>query len=160
MSAPQVKVALTSLEYDLCVFVASQRQSAAERAGRRDAHGLTADSLQAHHLGCLYECACAKGMNRYWSGAGRDFLADDDVGRIQVRGTEHHDGRLIVRPDEGNLDVPWVLVTGSFPLYVIRGWVWGRETRVERWLDAPAGRPLAYFVPQQALHPMGPDSAV
>jgi hypothetical protein len=46
------------------------------------------------------------------------------------------------------------LVTGLAPVFILRGWIWGREgKRDEWWTDPACGRP-AFFVPQNALRPM------
>lgn len=147
---------------ELARFVAERRQHYAliaeadpEKYGYDGDEG---DQLELHYQGCLAEMAFAKGMNRYWSGAGTHYYKDDDVGRVQVRSTPRERGRMIVRPKDlvRFANAPWVLVVGSCPTFRIAGWIWGYEARQERWLDDPVGRPYAYWVPQWALRPCRP----
>jgi len=148
-------IRLTPLEMAIAEFVAHQRLQAALQA-RADPHkyGFDGDAFEAHYQGCLGEMAFAKGRNLYWSGAGVDFHNEQDVGKIQVRVTSHKDGHLIHRPNEGHLDDPWVLVIGREEIYRLAGWLYGRDCRRDEWLRTPNGRPSAYFVPQDALHPL------
>lgn len=151
-----IEVSLTLLEFDLAQHVAAQRNRDGIRANAdASKFGNAADTLAVHLRGALGEIAAAKALRRYWTGAGSDFHHDDDVGRIQVRVTDREDGCLIVRPDEGHDNDPWVLVTGTFPHYVVRGWIYGHEARQPEFLRAPNGRPAAHFVPQAALTPVG-----
>lgn len=145
-------VILTLREFELCCFVACRRNADAILThADEEKYGFSGDNLDSHLTGCLGECAFAKGMNRYWTGAGVGWLDDDDVGDVQVRATKHDHGRLLVRPHEQHLDAKWVLVTGNFPHFCIRGWIYGHEAHHEQFLDSPAGRPPAYFVPQSHL---------
>lgn len=147
-------VELTERELELARFVAEKRNSYGRSAGAdASKFGYSGSTLDLHYRGCLGEMAFAKGMDRYWSGAGQGFYEDDDVGNVQVRVTAHEHGCLIVRPEEGAEDLPWVLVIGSGSRYRLAGWLWGREARQEEWLRAPADRPPAYFVPQRFLRP-------
>lgn len=147
-------VELTDRELEIAHFVAEKRNAHGKSAGANATKfGYSGSTLELHYRGCLGEMAFAKGMDRYWSGAGQSFHDDDDVGNVQVRVTAHEQGCLIVRPEEKAEDLPWVLVVGSGSRYRLAGWLWGRETRRGEWLRAPADRPPAYFVPQKFLRP-------
>ena len=145
-------IILTPLEMALTEFVGRQRYDAGIKAGA-DPHkyGFEGDALTICIEGCRGECAVAKALNVYWSGAGVDYANEEDVGRLQVRVTKHRSGRLLHRPTEQHLEDPWVLVVGEGDTYHLAGWLYGHECRQERWLTAPAGRPPAYFVPQESL---------
>lgn len=150
-----INVVLTDQECNIARFVAEQRNRDGAQAGAdASKYGYDGSTLELHYRGCLGEMAFAKGLNRYWSGAGCSYHVDDDVGRVQVRVSAHPHACLLVRPNEEALDDPWVLVVGEGNTYSIVGWLWGRETRREIWLRSPAGRPPAYFVPQEALRPI------
>lgn len=58
-------------------------------------------------------------------------------------------------------DRPFVLVTGVAPKFVLRGWIWGRDGKLEKYWGERNnnGRP-AFFVPQSALQPMRKRCAV
>lgn len=153
-------VFLTSLEIAIAEFVAHQRYDAGLLANA-DPHkyGFDGDAYQITYDGCLGEMAFAKGRNLYWSGAGVDFRNESDVGKVQVRMTRHRNGCLLHRPNEAHLEDPWVLVIGEESrddTYHLGGWLYGHELRREEWLRAPAGRPPAYFAPQNALRPIPP----
>lgn len=150
-----LSVELTDQELAIAWFVAEQRNRDAIRAGADEAkHGYKGSNLELHYQGCLGEMAFAKAFNRYWSGAGCSYHLDDDVGNVQIRVSAHENACLLVRPNDGALDSPWVLVIGEGRSYKIAGWMWGRDTRRNEWLRDPAGRPPAYFVPQDALRPV------
>jgi hypothetical protein len=147
-----IPVTLTLLEFDLAQHVSAQRNRDGIRARADSAKfGNAADTLAVHLRGALGEIAAAKALGRYWTGAGTDFHRDQDVGQFQVRVTDRDSGCLIVRPNEGHDNDPWILVTGSFPNYIVRGWLYGHEARQPEFLQAPNGRPPAYFVPQDRL---------
>lgn len=147
-------IILTPLEMALTEYVARQRLAAGVNAGAdRAKYGFDGDPLQGHIQGCRGECAVAKALNVYWTGAGVDYAHEEDVGRLQVRTTHHRNGCLLHRPNEGHLEDPWALVIGEADTYHLAGWLYGHECRREEWLRAPAGRPAAYFVPQAALTP-------
>jgi hypothetical protein len=72
------------------------------------------------------------------------------VGNVQVRSTSGHRNCLILHKTDPD-DKAFVLVTGTAPNFVLRGWIWGRDGKNEEyWRDPVGGRP-AYFVPQSAL---------
>lgn len=106
-------------------------------------------------LGACGECAVAKATGRYWSGMGTGYdpTADDVVG-LQVRHTVLPTGRLILHPADPD-ETPFVLVTGTDPVFRLQGWIFGREGKRPEWFEDPqgSGRP-AYFVSQSELRPM------
>jgi hypothetical protein len=98
--------------------------------------------------------AAAKAMDRYWNGSVDTFQNGGDVGRLQVRTRRKQSYELIVRPHDRDADV-FVLVVGVAPVFDVRGWMMGRDAKQPEWLMDHGGRPPAYFVPSDALHPIG-----
>lgn len=151
-----IAVELTQREWEIARFVAGQRNDAGNTAGADNGkYGNTLSAFTLHLRGCLGEMAAAKGLNRYWSGAGTGYHNDMDLGVEQVRMTVHATGRLIIRPEDvrrPTIDAPWVLVIQHDSLrYTLAGWIIGREGVREEYLASPSGRTPAYFVPQWAL---------
>lgn len=148
-------IVLTPLEMALTEFVGRQRYAAGVKAGADpNKYGFQGDGLAICIEGCRGECIVAKALNVYWSGAGVDYHDESDVGNIQVRVTKHRNGCLLHRPNEGHFEDPWVLVVGESNTYHLGGWLYGHELRRPEWLREAAGRPAAYFAPQDALRPL------
>lgn len=135
----------------------------ASEVGRlRKLHSLSKGSVNNHGFsgagwnedieGACAEMAVAKALGRYWDG-GIDTYKGGDVGSYQVRWTPKESNSLIVRAQDAD-DAVFILVTGVSPHYVVQGWVTGGEAKQPQWARDPNGRPAAYFVPQQALHPL------
>jgi hypothetical protein len=137
--------------------VGHQRQGDSEAAGRSNAHrsrGGVADHIQ----GAMAEIAFAYSINAFPSGLGLSIEDDDDVNGVQVRGRrEHwHDLYLWRRDDP---QCRYVLVTGTWPQYIVHGWIWGHEAKTsEYWVKAysQGGFPRisSYIIPQSELHDM------
>jgi hypothetical protein len=122
--------------------------------GRPDAYGCAADvGWQVHIEGCCGELAVAKYLDRYWSGNFEQLKADD-VGNYQVRTRSSHGWDLILH-DRDPDDRVFILVTGTAPEYVIRGWMRAKDgKKPEFWSDPSKQNRPAYFVPQDCLHPI------
>jgi hypothetical protein len=131
------------------------RNMEAKAAKRTHAHGLSQDAAQAWDMdieGACGEMAVAKALDRYWAGSGT--FRGGDVGELQVRTAREHRGRLILHESDAD-DQIFVLVTGRAPDLCVRGWLLARDgKRAEYWQDPGTGRP-AFFVPQDALRPVG-----
>lgn len=160
-----IEVVLTDLELGYLIpCVAMQRDEMGKKAHADNAkYGHKGDSLETHEVGCKGECACAKGLNVYWSGAGQDFHHDTDVSGYLVRlalneySRKGYPASLIVRPAEKyEPDAIWIMVIQRDDpnTFLVRGWIYDADARQEQWLRAPNGREAAYFVPQDALEPM------
>jgi len=96
------------------------------------------------------ELAAAKALNLYWDGSVNTFKAPDLPGNIQVRHTEHLNGRLIVREGDSD-DHIFLLVVGKVPSMHVIGWLLGAKAKQDRFLMDPNGRGRAWFVPQGCL---------
>jgi hypothetical protein len=114
---------------------------------RMDMHGMKGKDYKIALDGLTAEYLVARETNQFWY----PYKGDCDVGlHVEVRQTRKEDGCLIVRPKD-NTDADYFLVVGSFPYLRIVGWIEGGFAKDDDFIQAPAGRPPAYFVPQSAL---------
>lgn len=112
------------------------------------------DGWQNNCDGATGECAIAKWLNVFWDGALGDFRAKDVGGRYQARTTPYDWGDMILHPDDADDDVFILVLSHNAPAYYLKGWVYGREGKLEKyWRDGEKNRP-AFFVPQGMLEPM------
>ena len=156
-------VTLSLLDYlnAVEVAVARMRQSAQRghnAANVRQRTWLT--RLSNDVCGAAAELAVARWLGIPWSKSVGTFHREADVGEdIDVRHTERHDGRLVLRRQ----DHPYrqfVLVTGTPPNMVLQGHCRAEEVMVpEFWCD-PNGFGGAWFVPLSRLIPIPPGGSV
>ncbi|CAB4197130.1 hypothetical protein UFOVP1304_4 [uncultured Caudovirales phage] len=146
-------ITLTPPEMMIASQVGCMRHISAVKAGLTDKHGASPGNWQVHIDGALGEIAVAKALDRFWSGSVNTFKAADIGANIQVRTSQRHDSRLIVRHDDSDDDL-FVLVTGIAPDYRVRGWISGADAKQDQWLANPHNREAAFFVPESALHPI------
>ncbi len=104
---------------------------------------------QRHIEGALSECALAKYLNVYWNKQKWDL---PDVGGVDVRCTHYHTGRLIIQNKDID-DRKYYLLTGLNGSYIIRGYIFARDGKQEKFLANPTGLEGrgGYFVPQEFL---------
>lgn len=102
--------------------------------------------------GAFGEMAVAKALGLYWEG-GVDTFKAPDIGQFQVRSSRHTNGRLIVRDNDHDDDI-FILVVGKAPSFEIVGWIKGKDAKTDAYLDNPNELRPAWFVPQEALHPI------
>jgi hypothetical protein len=151
-----VRVTLTEQELEHAALIGAKRYYESVTHSRKDNHGLSPDQVSGlclHIEGACGEAAVAKWSGQYWGGDTCTFKAGDIGQRVQVRTRSRHDYDLIVREDDHD-DHAFILVTGSAPTLVLRGWIWGGAAKLPQFLKAYGGRPAAYFVPQSELRPM------
>lgn len=148
-------VRLTNFEILDAAAVGVQRQVQNIHHGARQKYGAgNAQNWQIALEGALGEKALAKYLGIYWAGKGA--LGAPDVGEHDVRTTAHHDGRLIVHPDDADDRFIWLL-TGQYGEYMVRGGIQGKEAKQERWWCDPTGKGRhAYFIPQDRLSHLYP----
>lgn len=151
--ADSIAVQLSLAEITSTAVAGVMRQVSAIKHSRKQRHGCKG-SWGVHIEGVLGELAVAKALNRYWSG-NRLAPATGDVGEgIEVRTTAHENGRLILHPTDPGESV-FILVTGKDGLYRLRGWIYGKDGKDERyWSDVAGNGRWAFFVPQGDLRPL------
>lgn len=151
------RTTLSEREKEIASVVALLRFQAGENAHADNGkYGNTKDGFLLHQIGCCAEMAFAKITNQYWTGGGDTFQNESDVGKNQVRSSDWPDGRLLIRPNEMEKyrQSVWVLMIGSANTgYRFAGWIRGFEAERDEYLDNPKGRGVAFFVPQNKLHP-------
>ena len=152
-------VKLCPQEGYMSAMVGLRRQLEALRAGFTDRNGAgqldPARAFFAHINGAQGECAAARALGAYWpmtinaAKALPDLLPD-----WQVRTRVKHEHDLIVRDDDAD-EQRFVLVTGTFPDFVVHGWILGRDAKRPEWREDRGERSApCYWVPQDALHPL------
>lgn len=144
-------VTLTQEEMSMAAFIGCRRRVESVSSNRKENHGRQA--AQAWDIdveGAAAEMAYCKFRGTYWSASVNSFKGADVGKNIQVRGTHHKSGSLIVRGADNDNHF-YVLVVGSAPTYRICGWIRGSDAKQEKYKKAPNGRPPAYFVPQSDL---------
>ena len=151
---------LNQAEQSRVLEVAIKRQDAAIKKGRPSAHGYDESNPIAVHLcGTATEYVTHVYTGLPWHALlevlTRNGKKPPDVGDdIQVRGTTHHNGHLIVH-DSDDSDERFVLGTLHGTTVRLIGWTSGHAAKQPQyWGDrANKGRP-AYWVPQSALRPI------
>ena len=144
-----IEITLTGREIVQGAFVGIMRQVECIARQSKNQHGAKRD-WQIHIEGALGEMAFSKAVGVYWSAITK--FGGRDAGAYEVRTRSKHHYELIVRDsDADNVDVRFVLVTGSNGSYVIRGWIRGRDAMRDEWRKGHGGREPAWFVPQCEL---------
>jgi hypothetical protein len=110
-------------------------------------------SWQSDIEGAIGELVFAKHYGLFWAGVGK--IGEVDFGKLtDVKATSYDNGRLCLQKD-ANPHWRYVLVTGDRGKYAIRGWLWGHEAMLPKYLDDPTGKEReAHFAPQEDLHDM------
>ena len=124
--------------------------------GRQGAHGFDRhdERWQIDVEGVLTEAAAAKALGLPYSPTvGELDTSVGDIGpTLQVRGTKYPKGSLLMH-DKDVDDHSYILVTGRYGVYDVRGWIYGREGKHKPFWKDYKGRG-AYWVPQEKLRPM------
>ncbi len=102
----------------------------------------------------MTEHAAANALNLpYEPVVGRLDTEEGDIGPgLQVRGTKYNTGSLLVHDSDADLDA-FILVTGIYGVYDIRGWILAKSAKQQRFWKTYKGRG-AYWIPQHELHTM------
>jgi hypothetical protein len=118
--------------------------------------GLTEEKrtiLDLHVQGALGEICVSSVIDRY-SKFSVDTYKDADIGEnVQVRTSPQHYHKLRILQND-NPDHYYILVTGTGPVYCVRGWLKGSDGMLDEYAMAPNNRPSAFFVPQSKLNPI------
>jgi hypothetical protein len=156
-------VTLSTLDFLDATDVAAARMRASAKRGLNHANvrnRTVFTRLGDDIRGAASELAAAKWLGIEWSRSVNTFRFEADVGEdIDVRCTSRDDGRLILR--EKDHPYRWfVLVTGTPPVLLLRGYIRGSDAMRPQWWKDPHGYGGAWFVPQVALIPITPDGSV
>jgi hypothetical protein len=145
-------VVLTKMEALMAMHVGAMRHFSSIFGGREDRHGANG-TWDLHIAGAMGELCVARVLGIYWDGAIDVFKKADLGADIQVRTRSRHEYELIVRDDDDPSD-RFVLVTGSCPHFIVRGYIRGEDAQVAEWRHTHGNREPAFFVPQSALLPI------
>lgn len=147
-----IEVSLDRYELEQAAMVGVRRR--VESIHRKLKGTLQMENGWQHDVeGAIAERIVAKALGMYWNGGVCTWKAPDIDPNIQVRSSRNPDSALIVRENDAD-DEAFVLVTGSAPNYVIRGWSYGRDAKKEEWVKNPYGKGPAYFMDQKYLNPI------
>ena len=103
-------------------------------------------------LGAIGEMAVAKALNVYWTPSVNTFKLPD-IGTLNVRATEHNNGRLLLRP--GDPPGIYVLVVVRKAECNVAGWIESDLARNAMYQSRPdLDGPLCWAVPMADLHPI------
>ena len=144
-------VRLDTFEVFTAAIAGAQRQVENLSEGRTPFYGAgVSNDWQLHIEGCLGERALAKFLGIPWTGKG--VFRAPDVGDMDVRTTSSTSNRLILHQNDPDDRIFW-LVAGLNGNYLIQGWVYGREGKInEFWCDPSGKNRPAFFVPANDLH--------
>lgn len=153
-----IEVTLTAWEFKAAVDLASTRMAVSNDRGMNHASTYKRtylERLEEETVGACSEIAVGKALNWFVSPSVNTFHRVADVGqRVEVRGTKLDNGSLIIRDNDAD-DRWYILVTGEPPNMVVRGRIRGDMAKRDEWVRDPHGRRKAWFVPQNALLPLG-----
>jgi len=149
---------LSYAEMQLASLIHSQRRIATLKDKVPHVHGATQTvATEAQDLiGARAEMAVAKIFDYWWDGDPGDVDAIDVGGVIEVRATEHPRGRLrLHHRDKDHLPYVHCIVRDYRHVHLM-GWLYaGEGKRPDYWEDPTGGSRPAFFVPNNALRPIG-----
>jgi hypothetical protein len=152
-SVPEtITVTLDNSEYLHALIAGSLRRASAREKGRKNYYGAqSADSELLDLIGSVGECVVAKHLDRFWAGAG--LFRGEDVGEYQVRTTTYDSGHLVLNKNDSD-DKKYILVCVNSGVGKIRGWMYARDGKQEKYWKDMSGRGGAFYVPQSDLRPI------
>lgn len=145
-----MEVKLTAAEVSIAAQVGCRRNIEAMVKGLKPKHGFKGSNWDIHIEGACGEMAFAKALGLYWDGSVNTFKYGGDVGRFQIRTRSESHYQLIVRNDDDDDAIFW-LVTGKCPQYNVVGCIEGRKAKCLQYSATYGNRPPAYFVPNEQL---------
>lgn len=150
-----IHVVLTEEEVEEAVACARDRDTRSKERGSKPGQGFKGNTLKIHIEGALGERAVSKALDIPWECKLDTYQSVPDVGIYDVRAAPKHWYDLRIYHKDRD-DRPVILVTGTPPNFILRGWLYAREAKQKKWLTDKGikDRPPAFFVPQGELHPM------
>lgn len=143
------EIQLTPAEIFQGAIAGVMRHTQNIQQGKKPTYGISQSvDWQAHIDGALSEMAVAKYLGVYWSGKGG--IGDPDVLDMDVRSSHRDDASLIMHDHDDDERKFW-LITGLNGKYKVRGWIYGRDGKQDKYLKDPQGGRPAYFIPQSDL---------
>ena len=113
-----------------------------------------AERLGVDIVGTFGELALCKIMDWRWGCSVGSYKKPDARKNIEIRTNTHHNGHLIIKPND-DLSNVFVLMVGEAPTYRAAGWIFGREADSMCEPRQPKGfKKPCYFVEQHDLNPM------
>jgi hypothetical protein len=148
-----VKVELTMAEVQIAAMVGCQR--VIEKLKAKEGYSVSGENpdtfFERYIPGAIAEAALAKHFNIYWH---KGEKGEPDVGDVDCRCTPYPNGHLAMHKHDKD-DRKYYLLTGCNGKYVIRGWIWGRDAKKDKYLKVmQEGRTAQYFIPQADLNPV------
>ena len=145
-----MKVKLTLVEMRTASTVGITMHLEDLKEGKKSNTGETnRDAWHRKIEGALAECAFAKAKNLYWN---KGVWPNPDVGEFEVRSTPYDYGYLRIKPEDDD-NRKFYLLTGIDGEYTIRGWLYAKDGKKEKyWKSIKEGRPPQFFVPQSELN--------
>lgn len=101
--------------------------------------------------GVMGEVALAKAIDRSWTPGGRNISVGEVSFSQEVRTTDWPNGHLLIYDNDSDDAIFWH-VRGSFPVFDVVGWIYGKDAKRPEW--KAAGDPDYYKVPNSELSPI------
>lgn len=145
-----IRITLTTAEIQIASMVGIQRQIEDIKWENHEKMGEKKElAWQRHIEGALSECALAKYFGVYWS---KRPYNEPDVGDVDVRVTHWMSGNLRMDKKDKD-DKKYYLLTGLNGDYIIRGWLYGKDGKQDKyWGTKDPDRPPCYWIPQSDLN--------
>lgn len=148
-----MEVTLDKFEMIQAGLIGVIRQAESISRKHRNKFAPPEDPFGIHVLGSMGEMAAAKALGMYYGGTVNQFKKPDIGELYQIRTSNKPDQPMVVRDGDADDEV-FIMVTGPAPTFTLKGWLWGKEAKKEKYIRNPGGRGPAYFVGQDELHPM------
>jgi hypothetical protein len=151
-----MNVRIDECELEMALAAGTWRRNRAIRERLGAGHGERSYHWDRDITGAIAELAVAKALGCYWGGNSQDFGRIGDVGQLEVRGTRHPDGHLLVYMADP-VEKPMVLVIVGDRGARIAGYLPPFAGREPRFLPPRGklrdGTAVQWWVPQSALLP-------
>jgi hypothetical protein len=147
-------------DLELCFMIADKRQASNVGRGQGARLDGVSDGLREHRIGVRGEWAVVRhyGAHRIWN-----HYTDEekkrhtgDVGKYEVRSTDHPKGGLLLRMKDQKHKPPETIFIGvrlETEGAWLLGWIVARDGMVPKWWRENVRSPC-WIIPPHALHPM------